>query len=107
MRTNDVNQCGNSLGRNFTSTCRASCRKLIAQVQRARTAIVSEFRGSFGAPEQLLKLAVNEAEALAWQTEYPYLLFPELAMEKAQAVANWQTRQRSIRQGHAAYAFAA
>jgi len=58
-------------------------------------------------PNKLLHLALNEAEALAWQTEYPHLVFPTLALEKAQAVANWLTRQRSMRSEHSAYAFPA
>jgi hypothetical protein len=51
-------------------------------------------------------LALNEAEALAWETEYPYLVFPTLAAEKAQAVAKWQVRQHLIRNG-SSIAFAA
>ena len=68
---------------------------------------MSEFRQRLGVPQPLLRLALNEAEALAWETEYPYLLFPALAMEKAQGVANWQARQRMIRHGASAFAFAA
>jgi len=49
---------------------------------------------------QLVHLALNEAEALAWQTAYPHLLFPALAMEKVQAVAAWQTRQQSVQRRH-------
>ena len=96
----------NNMTSSFVSACVGSCRKVIAQIQKTKAAIVNEFREAFGASEQMLHLAVNEAEALAWQTEYPYLVFPALAMEKAQAVATWQARQRSIQHG-AAYAFAA
>jgi hypothetical protein len=46
----------------------------------------------------LLHLALNEAEALAWQTGFPALVFPELALEKANRVAEWHERQRSMRQ---------
>ena len=69
------------------------CRKVVAQIENAKQAIVSEFRDRFQEDKHLLELAVNEAEALAWQTEYPHLLFPALAVEKAQAVANWHRRQ--------------
>jgi len=48
-------------------------------------------------PERMLQLALNEAEAVAWQTDYPHLLFPELAMEKVQAVASWNHRQTAVR----------
>lgn len=107
MKTNEMNEMKGPGRTNFATVCLASCRKLIAQVQKTKAAIAAEFRGAFGASEQLLHLALNEAEALAWQTEYPYLVFPTLAMEKAQALANWQTRQRSMWREHSAYAFAA
>ena len=46
---------------------------------------------------RVLELALNEAEALAWQTGLGHLLFPVLAWEKASAVAAWHTRQQYIR----------
>jgi hypothetical protein len=49
-----------------------------------------------GAPERLLRLALNEAEAAAWETMYPHLVFPALASEKAQAVAAWNAHQQSV-----------
>lgn len=91
----------------FAAACLASCRKLLTQFQKTKAAIQAEFRDVFGAPEPLLHLALNEAEALAWQTDYPFLVFPALATEKAQAVANWQVRQRAIRGDHYSFALAA
>jgi len=55
----------------------------------------------------MLRLALNEAEALAWQTDYPHLVFPTLAMEKAQGLAAWNQRQRAIRGTSCMSAFAA
>jgi hypothetical protein len=72
------------------------CRKAIAQIDQAKTAIVSEFQTGLEEHAKLLRLAVNEAEALAWQTDYPHLFFPTLATEKAQAVATWHAHQRSL-----------
>jgi hypothetical protein len=69
------------------------CRKAVARIEKAKETIVSEFRDRLEEHGHLLRLAVNEAEALAWQTEYPHLLFPTLAAEKAQAVAKWHRRQ--------------
>lgn len=46
---------------------------------------------------RLIDLALNEAEALVWQTPFPQFLFPALAEEKAQAVTRWQNRQQAIR----------
>jgi hypothetical protein len=93
--------------RSFTARCVNSCRKLLVQIQKAKDAIQREFRDAFSVPEPMLHLALNEAEALAWETEYPYLVFPALATEKAQAVAKWQVRQQAIWGGGREYAFAA
>jgi hypothetical protein len=46
----------------------------------------------------MFRLALNEAEALAWQTGYPHLLFPALATEKIQAATEWSARQKLLRQ---------
>jgi hypothetical protein len=49
-------------------------------------------------PDRMFRLALNEAKALAWQTEYPRLVFPVLAAEKTQAVTEWRARQNWLRQ---------
>jgi hypothetical protein len=84
--------------RSIASVCQGSCRKLAAQIAKTKDAILNEFRDTLEAHEQLLRLALNEAEALAWETAYPHLVFPLLATEKAQAVAAWRGRQRSVQQ---------
>ena len=76
-----------------SKACLSSCRKLVAQMRKARHAILMEFNGTVQAQEHLLRLALNEAEALAWQTGFPQLVFPDLALEKAQAVVARQARQ--------------
>lgn len=50
------------------------------------------------APEKkrLLKLAVNEAEALACQTGVPELVLLTLAEEKVQATRRWLARQSAL-----------
>src|SRR5260370_10034831 len=78
----------------LAKACLASCQKLVAQIQKTKEAIMAEFHEALGAQDHLLRLALNEAEALAWQTAYPHLVFPALAAEKAQAVATWHARQR-------------
>src|ERR1041385_4351655 len=82
--------------RHIAKVCLASCRKLIANIQKTKEAILSEFRQSLDAPERLLRLALNEAEAVAWQTGYPQLVFPLLATEKVQNLAASHARQRSV-----------
>ena len=80
----------------FSERCIASCRKLLSQLEDVKENVVAEFRDRVEEHQHLLKLAVNEAEALAWQTDYPGLLFPTLATEKARAVAGWHERQHSL-----------
>jgi hypothetical protein len=98
MNTNLETKSVTTSSRSFTSACLESCQKVLAQIEKSRKAIVAEFRASFGIPEQYLRLAVNEAEALAWQTGFPHLVFPELAAEKAKSMADWGAHQRAIRQ---------
>jgi hypothetical protein len=100
MKTNKEDGQGNtdfSAQANFSQRCIASCRKLMAQLDDVRTQVVAEFRDRLGSNQHVLELAINEAEALAWQTEFPQLVFPTLATEKAYAVAGWHRRQQALR----------
>ena len=81
----------------FKNTCRASCQKIRTGIALAKELIFAESRGVLATQERLLRLALNEAEALAGQTMYPHLLFPTLAAEKVQAVVAWDARQRVVR----------
>jgi hypothetical protein len=80
------------------NVCIASGQKLTAQIERLKENLLTELRGTMDVPERLFRLALGEAEALAWQTGFPHLLFPALAMEKVQAVAGWKARQQLRRQ---------
>jgi hypothetical protein len=80
----------------LANICLTSCRKLVAQIEKAKDAILTQFLENLEAHEHLLRLALNEAEAIAWETDFPHLVFPMLAAEKAQAVATWLARQRSM-----------
>jgi hypothetical protein len=80
----------------FSARCIDSCRRLLDQIDNVKEQVVAEFRDQVEGHYQLLKLAVNEAEALAWQTDFPELLFPTLATEKAHAVADWHSRQEAL-----------
>lgn len=80
----------------IAARCMQSCKQLLAGIKQVRIRIANEFQETYEAHGQLVQLALNEAEALAWETAYPHLLFPALAVEKVQAVAAWQTRQRSM-----------
>jgi hypothetical protein len=82
----------------------ADPRELIAAVRKM---IEREFFCLQAQQPRVLELALNEAEALAWQTGLGHLLFPELAREKASAVAAWHVRQESIRRTEPIQSFAA
>lgn len=96
-RTNTNGNRGN--GGSAWKACRGFCRKIRTQIAGVKEMIFAESRRAFAAPERLVRLALNEAEAAAWQTKYPHLFFPTLATEKVQAVAAWNVRQQSLRQG--------
>jgi hypothetical protein len=87
--------------------CRACCRKIRAQIAGVKEAIFEEYSRALQAPERLVRLALGEAEAAAWQTNYPHLFFPTLAAEKVQAVANWNARQQSMRENRPVVTLAA
>ena len=86
------------------NVCIASCQKLAAQIERIKRNLLAELLGTLDAPEKLFRLALGEAEALAWQTDYPHLVFPALATEKVQAAAAWSTRQQFLRQKKSVHA---
>jgi hypothetical protein len=88
----------------IANRCLQSCKKLLGEIERAKNKIAAEFREVVAANQKSFQIALNEAEALAWQTDYPHLVFPDLAVEKIQAVAAWQTQQRSAQQHHSLFA---
>jgi|GEM_PF-7064795 len=73
-----------------------SCQKILTQMKNARLAVYRQFRDVIADHEQALRLALNEAEALAWQTPFPQLVFQDLAEEKARAVQAWSIHQREV-----------
>ena len=52
----------------FTHLCLRSCQKVLAQIWKVKGAIFAEWRDGLKDHESMLRLALNEAEALAWQT---------------------------------------
>lgn len=48
----------------------------------------------------VFRLALNEAEALAWQTPIPLLVFPLLAYEKLKTLDKWNRRQKRLRENN-------
>ena len=82
------------------NACVVSCRKVIAQMKNARDAIFAEARDTLRHQERLLRLVLNEAEAVAWQTAVPHLVFPALAAEKVRALEDWNARQQFMGRKH-------
>ena len=80
------------------TVCLNSCGALFRRLEGLKDQLLREFGGKLKQQDRLLRAALNEAEALAWQTPYPHLFFPVLAQEKAISAHNWAQRQREIRQ---------
>ena len=94
-------------GHRFIRACLNSCDTVRRAITRAKEAVLNEYDNVAGEHMRLLRLALNEAEALAWQTDHPHLFFPALAAEKAQTAVSWHERQRAIRRSAHEIAFAA
>jgi hypothetical protein len=62
--------------RNAANICIECGQKLTAQIKAVKEGFGAEWRQTLAVPDRLFRLALNEAEALAWQTGYPHLLFP-------------------------------
>jgi len=80
----------------FRTACGRSCQGALARLAAVKAQVERGFGQTMAGHDQLLKAALNEAEALAWRTPYPHLLFPLLADEKAAEARKWATRQQAI-----------
>jgi hypothetical protein len=109
MKLKQTNGSGKNVGqvRAFGKACVASCQRILAQITAAKEAVFAESHQALKSQERLLRLALNEAEATAWETKYPHLVFPVLATEKVQAVIAWDAHQQSVRRTNQAFALAA
>ncbi len=74
----------------------AACGRIADFLEAVKREVFAEYQSALGANEQLLRLALIEAEALARQTPYPHLVFPQLAEEKARNAARWQFHQQFL-----------
>jgi hypothetical protein len=79
-----------------SSACLSMCRKIKSQIAKSKVAVLTQFRGLVAEHERVLLLALGEAEALAWQTRFPQLVFPDLAEEKARSVVRWVAAQHRV-----------
>jgi hypothetical protein len=101
---NTTTENTNNAKQTFTNRCLQSCKVLLAEIEQAKNMIVNDFHETLDMHGSLFRLALNEAEALAWQTDYPHLVYPTLAMERVQAVAAWRRRQQHTQQAHSVFA---
>ena len=83
-----------------------SCHRLLSRIQSTKHELLKEFRPRIAPHDRMLQLASNEAEGLARQTDFPLLVFPTLAREKAEAISAWKVRQQRMR-GQLLQSFAA
>jgi len=95
MKTNNV-QNNVVETKALKGACAASDKSIATQIDALKREVFTEFQSALGANDQLLRLALIEADALARQTEYPHLLFPLLAAEKARNAARWQFHQQFL-----------
>ena len=91
-----------SLARTWVSANQTVRRAL----SRSKEAVLNEYAHRVEEHARLLRLALNEAEALAWQTDFPHLFFHALAAEKAETAVSWHQRQRAVRRNEGEFAFA-
>jgi len=81
---------------NFSRPCLNENDAINRALSEAKRAVLDEYSTKLESNDRLLSLALKEAEALAWQTDYPHLVFPTLATEKAQAALAWHRHQSKI-----------
>lgn len=81
-------------------------RNLRTMVARMRNLIERQHTSFVAQQPRLLRRALTEAEALAWETGFPHLIFPTLALEKIESFAEWRG-QPSTSQGEERLALAA
>ncbi len=86
-----------SFGR-LRAACAHCYQEVLGGLNAVKVGIERELGQEMAGYERLLKAAINEAEAVAWQTPYPHLFFPVLAEEKAAEARQWVGHQRTIQE---------
>ena len=72
---------------------------LVAKLNGYKAGLLADFRDESEGFLRLIRLAINEAEGLAWSTPYAHLLLPALAEEKIQCVRRWTSHQHRVSPG--------
>ncbi len=84
--------------RRLRAACGRRYQAALRRLAAVKVTVEREFAQTMAGYDYRLKAAINEAEALAWQTPYPHLFFPVLAEEKAAEAQQWAAQQRAIRE---------
>src|SRR5689334_17480196 len=100
IRSSSVSDGARSKAERFNRT---PIQTVIAELKQS---VLHEYGEQAGDHSRVLRLALNEAEAVAWQSGFPQLFFPVLAVEKAKAAVSWHQRQHSLRRNESESAFA-
>lgn len=69
------------------------------ELERLKNRLLREILNELTGPDAngFVRRAANEAAALAWETRFPLLVFPELFEEKAKAALRQIRRQINVR----------
>ena len=71
--------------------------RAFAALARVRGDLERQFESVKSQAPRIFHLTLNEAEAVAWDTGFPHLVFPLLAEEKASKAAAWVNRQNTLK----------
>lgn len=80
------------------------CQTITAKLNEYKLGLLEQFINESEAFLRIARLAVNEAESLAWSTPYAHWLLPALAEEKILHARQWASRQHRVGNGLAAVA---
>jgi hypothetical protein len=69
---------------------------IAARLNEYKAGLLEEFSSESKVFLHFVRLAVNEAESLAWSTSFAHLFLPALAEEKIQYARQWTNRQCRI-----------
>lgn len=96
MKRNNIRNNDSESNNRATGAVGAVCHEITRRLETVKQQVFAEYQPALGPNEQLLRLALVEADALARQTDYPELVFPLLAAEKARNAARWQFHQQFL-----------
>jgi hypothetical protein len=57
------------------------CNSLIIALDDLKVRLQAHYESRFPGEDRLIRKAIEEAEALAWRTQYPHLFLPDLVEE--------------------------